>query len=164
MVPTVGGRVEGHCGTHCTRTLERISSIAPLSLVGRVVVDSTYTVISGAEAEDIDARITVAIKTYAHINAKRRIEYAGQRSTGSRACCRHLDGRQVGIRNRFIPDGMGKGSSLDTFGHYGQRNSMVWADKRTGLIVVFLCNRFLSSLDNKIRLQEISDAVWDAIN
>ena len=62
-----------------------------------------------------------------------------------------------------VPDGMGKGSSLDTFGHYGQRNSMVWADKRTGLVVVFLCNRFLSSFDNKIRLQEISNAVWDAI-
>jgi CubicO group peptidase (beta-lactamase class C family) len=62
-----------------------------------------------------------------------------------------------------IPDGMGWGSSLETFGHFGQRTSMAWADKRTGLVVVFLCNRFLASLDHKIRLQEISDAVWDAI-
>ena len=60
-------------------------------------------------------------------------------------------------------DGMGRCSSLDTFGHYGQRNSMVWADKRTGLVVVFLCNRFQSSDDNKIRLQQISNAIWDAI-
>lgn len=62
-----------------------------------------------------------------------------------------------------LPDGMGKGSNVDTFGHYGQRTSMAWADKRTGTVVIFLCNRFLSSLDYKIRLQEISDAVWDAI-
>ncbi|MFL7893273.1 MAG: serine hydrolase domain-containing protein [Anaerolineales bacterium] len=60
-------------------------------------------------------------------------------------------------------DGMGKGSTLQTFGHYGQRNSMVWADKESGLVVVYLCNRFLSSDDNKARLQQISDAVWDAI-
>jgi len=62
-----------------------------------------------------------------------------------------------------LPDGMGSGSSVDTFGHFGQRTSMVWADKRTGLVVIFLCNRFLSSLDYKIRLQEISDAVWDSV-
>lgn len=62
-----------------------------------------------------------------------------------------------------LPDGMGKGSSVDTFGHYGQRTSMVWADKRTSTVVVFLCNRFLSSFDYKVRLQEISDAVWDAV-
>ena len=58
-------------------------------------------------------------------------------------------------------DGMGRGSSIETFGHYGQRNSMVWADKKTGLVVVFLCNRFLSSNDNKYRLQQISNAIWD---
>jgi CubicO group peptidase (beta-lactamase class C family) len=61
-------------------------------------------------------------------------------------------------------DGMGKGSSLDTFGHYGQRNSMVWADRRTGTVVVFLCNRFLSSDKNKLRLQQISNVIWDVID
>jgi CubicO group peptidase (beta-lactamase class C family) len=65
--------------------------------------------------------------------------------------------------NPDIPDGMGYGSSVDTFGHFGQRTSMVWADKRTRLVVAFLCNRFLSSLDYKIRLKEISDAVWDMV-
>ena len=40
--------------------------------------------------------------------------------------------------NPDIPDGMGYGSSLDTFGHFGQRTSMVWADKRTRLVVI-LC-------------------------
>jgi CubicO group peptidase (beta-lactamase class C family) len=67
------------------------------------------------------------------------------------------------IINPDIPDGMGYGSSLDTFGHFGQRTSMVWADKRTSLVVVFLCNRFLSSTDYKIRLKEISDVVWDVV-
>ncbi len=61
-------------------------------------------------------------------------------------------------------DGMGRGSSIDTFGHYGQRNSMVWADKINGLVVVFLCNRFLSSNDNKIRLHQISNAIWDQVD
>jgi CubicO group peptidase (beta-lactamase class C family) len=60
-------------------------------------------------------------------------------------------------------DGLGHGSSLKTFGHFGQRNSMVWADKPKDLVVVFLSNGFLSSDQNKIRLQQISNAVWDAI-
>jgi CubicO group peptidase (beta-lactamase class C family) len=66
--------------------------------------------------------------------------------------------------NPAIPDGMGNKCSIDTFGHYGQRTSMAWADKRTGLVVVFLCNRFLSSIDYKKRLREISNAVWDALD
>lgn len=61
-------------------------------------------------------------------------------------------------------DGMGKGSSIETFGHYGQRNSMVWADRRTGTVVVFLCNRFLASDRNKSRLQQISNVIWDVID
>jgi CubicO group peptidase (beta-lactamase class C family) len=65
--------------------------------------------------------------------------------------------------NPHLPDGMGKGSSSDTFGHYGQRTSMALADKKTGLVVVFLCNRFLSFFDYKNRLREITDAVWDAL-
>lgn len=66
--------------------------------------------------------------------------------------------------NPDLPDGMGYRSSVDTFGHFGQRTSMAWADKRAGLVVVFLCNRFLSSIDYKYRLQEISNAVWDALD
>ena len=65
--------------------------------------------------------------------------------------------------NPDLPDGMGKGSTIDTFGHYGQRTSIAYADKNAGLVVVFLCNQFLSSCDYKNRLREISDAVWDAI-
>lgn len=66
--------------------------------------------------------------------------------------------------NPELPDGMGKGSSVDTFGHYGQRTSVAWADKRNGTVMVFLCNRFLSSFDYKVRIREISDAVWDVVN
>jgi len=65
--------------------------------------------------------------------------------------------------NPDLPDGMGKGSTIDTFGHYGQRTSIAYADKSKGLVVIFLCNQFLSSYDYKNRLREISDAVWDAI-
>ena len=65
--------------------------------------------------------------------------------------------------NPNLPDGMGKGSTIDTFGHYAQRTSIAYADKRVGLIVVFLCNQFLSSYGYKNRLRKISDAVWDAI-
>jgi CubicO group peptidase (beta-lactamase class C family) len=63
--------------------------------------------------------------------------------------------------NPEIPDGMGAGSSIETFGHFGQRTSMAWADKRERLVVVFLCNRFLSHLGYKHRLRSISDAAWE---
>jgi CubicO group peptidase (beta-lactamase class C family) len=59
---------------------------------------------------------------------------------------------------------MGKGSSVETFGHYGQRSSMVWADRRTQTVVAFGCNRPLSSLAYKARLRELSDAVWDVVD
>jgi CubicO group peptidase (beta-lactamase class C family) len=63
----------------------------------------------------------------------------------------------------YYPDGMGKGSTLDTFGHYGTRTSVAYADNRTGMVVVFLCNQFLSSIEYKERLRKISDAVWDTV-
>lgn len=66
--------------------------------------------------------------------------------------------------NPTLPDGMGYRSSVNTFGHFGQRTSMAWADKSARLVVVFLCNRFLSGIDYKKRLQEISDAVWSALD
>lgn len=63
--------------------------------------------------------------------------------------------------NPELPDGMGAGSSIDTFGHFGQRTCMAWADKRERLVVVFLCNRFLSHQGYKYRLRSISDAAWE---
>jgi CubicO group peptidase (beta-lactamase class C family) len=63
-----------------------------------------------------------------------------------------------------LPDGMGKGSSTETFGHYGQRSSVVWADRRTQTVMAFLCNRTLSSFAYKSRLKELSDAVWDVVD
>jgi CubicO group peptidase (beta-lactamase class C family) len=68
------------------------------------------------------------------------------------------------ILNPELPDGMGKGSSVETFGHYGQRTSVVWGDKRTGTVMAFLCNRFLSAYDYKVRIRELSEAVWDVVD
>jgi CubicO group peptidase (beta-lactamase class C family) len=60
-------------------------------------------------------------------------------------------------------DGMGKGSSLDTFGHFGQRTCMTWADRRAGLVVAFTCNRLISKEGNEARMIALSDAIWDAL-
>jgi CubicO group peptidase (beta-lactamase class C family) len=59
--------------------------------------------------------------------------------------------------------GMGKGSSEKTFGHFGQRTCMAWADSKAQLVVAFTCNRLLSLEANQRRWQELSDAIWDAI-
>lgn len=63
-----------------------------------------------------------------------------------------------------LPDGMGRGSSVETFGHYGQRSSLVWADRRTRTVMAFLCNRALATAAYKQRLRALSDAVWDAVD
>ena len=59
--------------------------------------------------------------------------------------------------------GMGKKSTVRTFGFFGQRSSMVWADPEAGLVVALTCNRLLSAADSKARWQALSDAVWDAV-
>jgi CubicO group peptidase (beta-lactamase class C family) len=59
--------------------------------------------------------------------------------------------------------GMGKGSTEKTFGHFGQRTCMAWADPDADLVVAFTCNRLLSLQANPRRWQELSDAIWDAI-
>jgi CubicO group peptidase (beta-lactamase class C family) len=71
-----------------------------------------------------------------------------------------------GLRRTNDPPGSGMGykSSLNTFGHFGQNSSMVWADTKHKLVVCFTTNRLLSGEENTLRFQEISDAVWDAIS
>ncbi|MBA3533565.1 MAG: beta-lactamase family protein [Ardenticatenales bacterium] len=59
--------------------------------------------------------------------------------------------------------GMGKKSSLRTFGHFGNATCMAWADWDTGLVVTFTCNRLLSSSDSRKRWRALSDAVWDSL-
>jgi CubicO group peptidase (beta-lactamase class C family) len=59
--------------------------------------------------------------------------------------------------------GMGKGSSEKTFGHFGQRTCMAWADFNAQLVVTFNCNRLLSLESNQSRWQQLSDAIWDAL-
>ena len=63
-----------------------------------------------------------------------------------------------------VPDhGMGKGSTVRTFGHFGQASCMAWADPDADIVVVFLCNRLLDRPSVLARYQEISDAVWEAL-
>ena len=70
----------------------------------------------------------------------------------------HLGGQDIPY-GRF----MGKGSTSRTFGHFGQRSSMAWADPDSELVVALTCNRLLSSADSRARWQSISNAVWDAV-
>jgi CubicO group peptidase (beta-lactamase class C family) len=59
--------------------------------------------------------------------------------------------------------GMGKKSTVRTFGFFGQRSSMVWADPDTNIVVVLTHNRLLSTDESRVRWQLLSDAVWDAV-
>ena len=59
--------------------------------------------------------------------------------------------------------GMGKGSTVRTFGHFGQASCMAWADPDAEIVVIFLCNRLLDQTGVQARFRELCDAVWDAI-
>jgi CubicO group peptidase (beta-lactamase class C family) len=61
------------------------------------------------------------------------------------------------------PNGMGKGSTLRTFGHFGQASCMAWADPDVDMAVAFTCNRLLGDPGAHDRWRTLSDAVWDAI-
>jgi CubicO group peptidase (beta-lactamase class C family) len=71
----------------------------------------------------------------------------------------HLGGQDIPY-GRF----MGQGSTSRTFGHFGQRSSMVWADPDSELVVALTCNRLLSSVDSRARWQSISNAVWEPLS
>jgi len=60
-------------------------------------------------------------------------------------------------------NGMGRGSTLRTFGHFGQASCMVWADPDADIVVAFTCNRLLNSAEVTARWRALSDAVWDAL-
>lgn len=57
----------------------------------------------------------------------------------------------------------GSRSSLRTFGGLGLGSSMVWADGDAGLVVAFTCNGLHHNEITGERWEEISDAVWEAI-
>jgi CubicO group peptidase (beta-lactamase class C family) len=59
--------------------------------------------------------------------------------------------------NPGYPDGMGASSSMETFGHFGQRTSVAWADKGERMVLIYLCNRLLTHIGYKSRLGSISD-------
>ncbi len=59
--------------------------------------------------------------------------------------------------------GMGTGSTVRTYGHFGQATCMAWADPDADIAVVFLCNRLLDEAGMQVRYRELCDAVWDAV-
>lgn len=59
---------------------------------------------------------------------------------------------------------MGRGASAMTFGHSGQGGcGFGWADRDSGLVFGFTCNRFLELEAAHLRFQELADACWTAI-
>jgi CubicO group peptidase (beta-lactamase class C family) len=62
-----------------------------------------------------------------------------------------------------LPPLLGTGSSLRTFGHYGQSSSMSWADPDEGLVVAFTCSRLLQRDDSRSRWAELNNAVWEMV-
>jgi len=99
------------------------------------------------------------------VQAATRLAYEGLDHTMQRemgwAYGFHLGGLQGSPEESGA--GMGKGSSEKTFGHFGQRTCMAWADFDAGMVVAFTCNRLLSIESNQRRWQELSDAIWDSI-
>ncbi len=57
----------------------------------------------------------------------------------------------------------GRGSSLSTFGHAGQRSSVAWADKEKQIVLAFTSNRLLADEAATARWQALGDAVWAAV-
>jgi hypothetical protein len=58
---------------------------------------------------------------------------------------------------------MGTGATSRTFGHFGNRSCMAWADPDAKLVVTFTCNRLLGYKPNRSRWTDLSNAVWEAI-
>ncbi len=59
---------------------------------------------------------------------------------------------------------MGWGSTVRTFGHFGNASSMAWADPDRELVVTFTCDGLLSQREGRKRWVELSDAVWDCFS
>jgi CubicO group peptidase (beta-lactamase class C family) len=72
-----------------------------------------------------------------------------------------LGGRLTDDPNEVF--GMGRKSTIRTFGHPGMASSMAWADPDADIAVAFTCNRLIEDKQANLRWQEISDAVWDSL-
>lgn len=73
----------------------------------------------------------------------------------------HLGGLDV---SREL-NGMGWGSTVRTFGHFGMGTCMAWADLDAGLAVAFTSNQMLDEAggDCNRRWASLSNAIWDSI-
>jgi CubicO group peptidase (beta-lactamase class C family) len=62
------------------------------------------------------------------------------------------------------PIGMGRKSTIRTFGHFGQDSCMAWADPDADIAVAFTCNCLIEEKLANMRWQELSDAVWESVD
>jgi CubicO group peptidase (beta-lactamase class C family) len=72
------------------------------------------------------------------------------------------------LGGNVIPEGepgpvMGTGATARTYGHFGNRSCMAWADPDAKLVVAFTCNRLLGYKPNRSRWTDLSNAVWEAV-
>jgi CubicO group peptidase (beta-lactamase class C family) len=72
----------------------------------------------------------------------------------------HLGGMGADGRVEYS---MGKGSSLETFGHFGMSTCMAWADRGYQIAAAFTCNRMLHRLDSRRRWLVFNDLIWEGL-
>ena len=100
------------------------------------------------------------------ITAATRLGYEGMDET-IKYPLRWAHGFSLGGKLSQNPDevcGMGRKSTIRTFGHFGMASSMAWADPDADIAVAFTCNRLIEDNQANLRWQELSDAVWDSLN
>jgi len=73
----------------------------------------------------------------------------------------HLGGRPTSENEG--ESSFGARSSLQTFGHTGNRSSIAWGDFNHRLAVAFTCNRLLDYETNRKRWISLNNAVWDLL-
>lgn len=73
----------------------------------------------------------------------------------------HLGGRPTSQNEG--ESSLGARSTLQTFGHMGNRSSMAWGDFNHRLAVAFTCNRLLETEANRQRWVSLNNAVWDML-
>jgi CubicO group peptidase (beta-lactamase class C family) len=73
----------------------------------------------------------------------------------------HLGGRPTSENEGETS--FGERSTLQTFGHMGNRSSMAWGDFNHQLVVSFTCNRLIDNEANRQRWINLNNSVWDAL-
>ena len=96
-----------------------------------------------------------------------KMEYDGP-NTGTDRRIRWSPGFTVGGYSEFPDEDirmMGKGSTVQTFGHPGQGGaSLAWADPASGFVFAYLNNQFPDAKGVHRRAETLANAVWDLLN